>query len=93
MRARLSEVTPVEGPQLGQTEEESRAKAAAAADAERRSKSKLKLVSAFQPLEAPPLPISNDKQQRLKELLRKYKADEISPEQYHLERAKILSAP
>ncbi|PWU13592.1 MAG: hypothetical protein C5B50_18870 [Verrucomicrobia bacterium] len=41
--------------------------------------------------EAPALPISQDKQHRLSELLRKYKADELTPEQYHQERAKILA--
>jgi hypothetical protein len=48
---------------------------------------------ALQPIESPPLPISADKEQRLTELLRKYKADELSPEQYHQERAKILAEP
>ena len=43
------------------------------------------------PIPAPPLPISADKQQRLKELLQKYRADQITPEQYHTERAKILA--
>ena len=41
----------------------------------------------------PPLPISIAKQQRLAELLRKYKADEITPAQYHQERARILAEP
>ena len=44
----------------------------------------------FPQLEAPPLPINADKQQQLNLLLQKYRADEISPEQYHAERAKIL---
>ena len=47
----------------------------------------------FQPIEVPPLPISADKQQRLAELLRKYRADELTPEQYHEERAKVLAEP
>ncbi len=45
----------------------------------------------FPPLEAPPLPISAEKQQRLAGLLQKYQADQVSPEEYHAERAKILS--
>ncbi len=45
------------------------------------------------PLEAPALPITADKEQRLAELLRKYKADEITAEQYHQERAQILAEP
>jgi hypothetical protein len=43
--------------------------------------------------EGPALPISVDKQQRLAELLRKYKADEITAEQYHKDRSKILTEP
>ena len=43
-----------------------------------------------QPLEAPPLPISTEQDKRLQELLQKYKADQITPEQYQAERAKIL---
>ena len=45
------------------------------------------------PVEKVPLPISADKQQRLTELLRKYKADELTSEQYQAERAKILAEP
>lgn len=44
----------------------------------------------LQPLERTPLPISQEKQDRLAELLKRYKADELTPEQYHAERAKIL---
>lgn len=46
----------------------------------------------FEPMPAPPLPISAEKQQQLSDLLRRYKADELTPEQYHVERAKILGA-
>jgi len=46
----------------------------------------------FRP-EGPSLNISADKQQRLAELLRRYQADELTPAQYHQERAKILAAP
>ena len=52
-----------------------------------------KNAPAFQPLPVPVLPLSGDKQQKLAELLRKYRADEITPEQYHTERAKILAEP
>ncbi len=47
----------------------------------------------FPPLEGPALPISSDKQQRLSELLQRYKADQVTPEQYQAERAKILAGP
>lgn len=50
-------------------------------------------VPALQPIERPPLPISTDKQQRLQELLQKYRADEVTPEQYQKDRAKILAEP
>jgi hypothetical protein len=42
---------------------------------------------------APPLPISSTKEAQLQELLVRYKADQISPEDYHKERAKILAGP
>jgi hypothetical protein len=43
------------------------------------------------PMTAPPLPIPATKQERLAELLQKYKADQITPEEYHTQRAKILA--
>jgi hypothetical protein len=50
-------------------------------------------LSNFPPLEGPALPISYEKQQRLAQLLDRYKADQVTPEQYQAERAKILAAP
>lgn len=44
-------------------------------------------------LEVPPPPISPEKQKKLNELLEKYMADKITPEEYHRERARILSEP
>lgn len=35
----------------------------------------------------------NSKEARLDELLRKYRADEITPREYHMERAKIIAEP
>jgi hypothetical protein len=45
------------------------------------------------PIVAPALPISMTKEQKLAELLSQYKADRISPEQYHEQRAAILAEP
>ena len=42
---------------------------------------------------APPVPISAAKQAQLQALLEKYKADQITPGEYHTERAKILAEP
>ena len=47
----------------------------------------------LKPIVAPPLPISPAKEAQLLGLLERYKADEITPEQYHTERAKILAEP
>jgi len=47
----------------------------------------------YQPIEGPAAPVSAEKQQRLHELLSRYQADQVTPEQYHAERAKILAAP
>ena len=40
-----------------------------------------------------PLATGGSKESRLAELLRKYKADEITPHDYHVQRAKILAEP
>ena len=45
------------------------------------------------PIETPALPISATKEERLQALLQKYKADQITPEEYHTERAKIMGEP
>lgn len=45
------------------------------------------------PLSGPPSSLSAAKQQKLDALLQQYRADQISPEQYHEQRAKILSEP
>lgn len=44
------------------------------------------------PIPGPDLPISAEQQQQLSALLQRYKADEITPDQYQAERAKILQA-
>jgi hypothetical protein len=49
--------------------------------------------SNFIPLEGPPLPITSEKHDRLNGLLQRYKADQLTPEQYQVERAKILAGP
>jgi hypothetical protein len=59
----------------------------------RPAKSSSKLSESFPPLASPALPISADKDARLKELLSKYQADQITPEEYHAARAKILAEP
>ena len=47
----------------------------------------------FEPIQGPPTGFSTGKEQRLKELLDRYMADEVTPDQYHAERAKILAEP
>jgi hypothetical protein len=47
----------------------------------------------FTRLEGPPSPFSPEKQQRLTALLQRYEADQVTPEQYHQQRAKILAEP
>jgi hypothetical protein len=47
----------------------------------------------LKPVSAPPLPISTAKQQRLQALLDKYKADQLTPDEYHQQRAAILAEP
>ena len=47
--------------------------------------------STLEPLKGPPSPLTPEKQSRLKDLLDQYMADQLTPEQYHAERAKILA--
>ena len=47
----------------------------------------------MKPLAAPALPISTSKEEQLQALLAKYKADQISPEEYQKQRAAILAEP
>ena len=45
------------------------------------------------PVEPPPSAVSASKEAKLAELLRKYKSDSITPDEYHKERARILAEP
>ena len=47
----------------------------------------------LQPLAGPSSPIPFSKMQSLEALLQRYKLDQITPEQYHEQRAKILADP
>lgn len=43
------------------------------------------------PLVPPPTPLSGSKEERLGQLLKQYKADQITPAEYHEQRAKIIA--
>lgn len=49
--------------------------------------------ASFSPIAPPASPLTGSKEARLAELLIQYKADTITPEHYHTERAKILAEP
>jgi hypothetical protein len=63
--------------------------------AEKPAKKSTKVTNApaFPPIQGPASSVSTDKQSRLDELLRKYRADQVTPEEYHVQRAKILAEP
>lgn len=69
------------------------AKPAAPRPPEQKFTVSLKKPPVFETIQGPPSPLSQEKQQRLDALLAKYKADQITPEQYHAERAKIMAEP
>lgn len=48
---------------------------------------------AYNPLPTPPPQLSGSKEQRLGQLLQQYKSDQITPAQYHEQRAKIMAEP
>ena len=59
-----------------------------------KKKGKSKIAEPMAAAPAPvPLPISLSKQQRLVQLLEAYKRDQMTPAQYHQERARILAEP
>ncbi len=98
MRTKMQDVAAQPLPDTDQAIAEAKAREKAAqTEAEERAQTRKTRVTGFSKnlnfpaLEGPPLPISPEKQQQLAELLRRYKADQISPEEYHAERAKILS--
>jgi hypothetical protein len=47
----------------------------------------------LKPIEAPPIPVSAQKEAELKALLAKYMANQISPDEYQKARAAILAEP
>ena len=51
----------------------------------------VKSSSEFAPIVAPASPIDASKQQKLQDLLARYKADQITPEEYHRQRAAIIN--
>jgi hypothetical protein len=80
--------TLLEAERAAQTQAE-----AAPKTGKKTKKSTLKPTYQLPGVEGPALPISADKQKRLADLLARYQADEITPAQYHQERAKILAEP
>jgi hypothetical protein len=44
----------------------------------------------FQPIAAPPLPVTAEQEVALQALLKQYIANQVTPDQYQAERAKIL---
>jgi len=65
----------------------------AKAEAKAKRDQKSDRTMAWLPLPPPKSPVSVEKQQRLAELLEKYKAEAITPQQYHDQRARILTEP
>lgn len=47
--------------------------------------------AASTPMQTPASPLAGSKEERLKHLLDQYKADQITPEEYHKQRAKIVA--
>jgi hypothetical protein len=45
----------------------------------------------LQPVQAPPPPVTAQQQAELQALLQKYEADQITPDEYQAERAKIMA--
>ena len=76
-----------------QAAKEKAAQKAAADEAKAKQKGKVAAGPALEPLPAPPTGLSGSKEQRLDQLLQQYRADKISPEEYHAQRSKIMAEP
>ena len=50
-------------------------------------------VPGYQPIQVPPSSLTGTKEARLATLLQQYKTDQITPEQYHKQRAAIIAEP
>jgi hypothetical protein len=83
-------------------EEQRRAEAAAEAEAARLNPTLRRSTTAagprfgassFAPMVAPPTSLSSSKEAQLADLTRRYKADQVTPEEYHKERAKLIAEP
>lgn len=70
---------------------ESTATASTAPSATKSAATSSTRAASFTPLTPPPSPLPASKSQRLQALLEQYKADQITPEQYHSQRAKIIA--
>lgn len=46
----------------------------------------------FAPIEPPPVPVSPEQEAQLQDLLQKYKADQITPDEYQAQRAAIIGS-
>ncbi len=98
---RSASFEPVEGIAPGTSDvviyepEKTRAKSLSAKERARMEaeRAAMRTPASFNTVEVPPPAITPAKAEKLAELLRTYKADEITPEQYHTERAKILVEP
>jgi hypothetical protein len=73
--------------------EEQRRAEVAAREAARQSAGAKPVATGFAPMVAPPSNLDSSKAARLAELTQRYKADLISPEEYHRERAKLVAEP
>jgi hypothetical protein len=83
-------------------EEQRRAEAAAEAEAARLNPTLQRSTTAagtrfgassFAPMVAPPTSLFSSKEAQLADLTRRYKADQVTPEEYHKERAKLIAEP
>jgi hypothetical protein len=91
IQKKLAKTGSAPAPAEVEANRESRKKADAM-NAALQAKTGSKTVKSKNQLVSPPVEVSG-KEAKLAELLRKYKADEITPHDYHLERAKIIAEP
>ncbi len=84
--------------EAAQAKEAEAKEAKARAEAEKQAlkeaeKKQMQSAGGFAPMAAPPSSLSGSKEARLAELLELYRADKITPQEYHTQRAKIIAEP
>jgi hypothetical protein len=89
---RQAEAGPIVPDQFAHSDRSAAAREAQIVAEAQQQAAAMKKAQEQAPVSPPPAPVLS-KEQKLADLLRRYQADEITPYEYHMERAKIVAEP